>query len=61
MSEEIILGLWGMAFLKLILTILFVLLNQSCQTKLKSDKEEAYQKLASKAVEAQKTALLNKN
>jgi len=50
-----------MVFLKLILTILFVLLNQSCQTKLKSDKEEAYQKLASKAVEAQKTALLNKN
>lgn len=47
MSEEIILGLWGMAFLKLIPTILFVLLNQSCQTKLKSDKEEAYQKLAS--------------
>lgn len=50
-----------MAFLKLIPTILFVLLNQSCQTKLKLDNEEAYQKLAFKAVEAQKTALLNKN
>lgn len=61
MSEEIIWGLSGMIFLILLIAVLFIPLSKIAQTKLQSDKEKIYQKLASDAVETQKeTAQLNK-
>lgn len=61
MSEEIIWGLSGMIFLFLLIAVLFIPLSKIAQTKLQSDKEKIYQKLASDAVETQKeTAQLNK-
>lgn len=61
MSEEIIWGLSGMVFLILLIAVLFIPLSKIAQTKLQSDKEKIYQKLASDAVETQKeTAQLNK-
>lgn len=61
MSEEIIWGLSGMIFLILLIAVLFIPFSKIAQTKLQSDKEKIYQKLASDAVETQKeTAQLNK-
>lgn len=50
-----------MIFLILLIAVLFIPLSKIAQTKLQSDKEKIYQKLASDAVETQKeTAQLNK-
>ena len=54
MSEEVIWGLAGMAFVVLIVAILFIPIAKIAQTKIQTTKEEVYQKLAAEAIEAQK-------
>ncbi len=63
MKEEVIYGLAGMAFVILLfglVVIIIVSLTKVWQTKIKTVKEELYQKQAAEALEAQKkTASLN--
>ncbi|MFC5542301.1 hypothetical protein [Ureibacillus sp. FSL W7-1570] len=54
MSEEVIWGLAGMAFVVLVVAILFIPIAKIAQTKIQTTKEEVYQKLAAEAIEAQK-------
>jgi len=47
-------GLAGMAFVVLVVAILFIPIAKIAQTKIQTTKEEVYQKLAAEAIEAQK-------
>ncbi len=60
MHEETIFGLAGMAFAIILIALFVVSFTKIWQTKIKTAKEEIYQRLAADAVDAQKeSARLN--